>query len=98
MKITRRRFTKTFNILIVTAAALLAIIAPLTFLSGFSPEQQRTVGLLVFAIYLWTHSPLTSGAACLLHLDMMLILGLVDSEVASCTDIMLSAMFFIFMF
>ena len=95
MQITRRRFTKTFNILILAAVAALAIIAPSTFLSDFSLEQQRTVGLLVLAIYLWTISPLPSGAASILLLAMMMILGLVDSVEGAMTGFLSQALYFI---
>lgn len=95
MHINRRRYTKTFNIFVLLIIISLIFIAPSTFLQDFSPEQQRTVGLLVLAIYLWTVSPLPSGAASILLLAMMLILNLVDSIEGAMTGFLSSALYFI---
>ncbi len=49
----------------------------------------------MLAIYLWTISPLPSGAASILLLAMMLILGLVDSVEGAMTGFLSSALYFI---
>ncbi|WP_411842724.1 SLC13 family permease [Salinicoccus sp. HZC-1] len=95
MQINRRRFTLPFNIIVLSIIITLVFIAPSTFLQDFNPEQQRTVGLLVLAIYLWTISPLPSGAASILLLAMMLILNLVDSVEGAMTGFLSSALYFI---
>ncbi len=95
MRLNRKRFTMTFNISVILVFILLIFIAPSTFLQDFTPEQQRTVGLLVLAIYLWTISPLPSGAASILLLAMMMILGLVDSVEGAMSGFLSSALYFI---
>lgn len=95
MRLNRTRFTMTFNISVILVFILLIFIAPSTFLQDFTPEQQRTVGLLVLAIYLWTISPLPSGAASILLLAMMMILGLVDSVESAMSGFLSSALYFI---
>ena len=95
MKLNRKRFTMPFNILVILVFILLIFIAPSTFLQDFTPEQRRTVGLLVLAIYLWTISPLPSGAASILLLAMMMILGLVDSVESAMSGFLSSALYFI---
>ena len=95
MRLNRTRFTMTFNISVILVFILLIFIAPSTFLQDFTPEQRRTVGLLVLAIYLWTISPLPSGAASILLLAMMMILGLVDSVESAMSGFLSSALYFI---
>lgn len=95
MKLNRKRFTMPFNILVILVFILLIFIAPSTFLQDFTPEQQRTVGLLALAIYLWTISPLPSGAASIFLLAMMMILGLVDSVEGAMSGFLSSALYFI---
>lgn len=95
MRLDRTRFTMTFNISVILVFILLIFIAPSTFLQDFTPEQRRTVGLLVLAIYLWTISPLPSGAASILLLAMMMILGLVDSVESAMSGFLSSALYFI---
>lgn len=95
MRLNRKRFTILFNISIIIVFILLIFFAPSTFLQDFTSEQQRTVGLLVLAIYLWTISPLPSGASSILLLAMMMILGLANSVEEAMSGFLSSALYFI---
>ncbi len=95
MPIKNKRFTPSFSILLFISVIIFIFIAPSTLLQGFAPEQQRTVGLLVLAIYLWTASPLPTGAASILLLAMMIGLSLVESVEGAMVGFVSSALYFI---
>ncbi|WP_141554319.1 SLC13 family permease [Virgibacillus ndiopensis] len=72
-------------------------IASTTILENFSTEQQLTIGLLVFSVYLWVTSPIPTGAISILILASMLILNLVDSVEEAVVGFLSPALYFIFM-
>ncbi|WP_093131282.1 SLC13 family permease [Salinibacillus kushneri] len=74
----------------------IVLLSQSTFLDSFSSEQQLTLGLLVFAIYLWTLGPLPSGAVSMLVLSSMLILGLTDTVEEAVAGFLSPALYFIF--
>src|SRR5699024_6098438 len=69
--------------------------APDIILQDFNPEQQRTVLLLLLAIYLWTFSKMPTGAASILLLAMIIILNLTDSVEEAMAGFLSSALYFI---
>lgn len=63
----------------------------------FTPEQLRTLLLLLFAIYLWVAAPIPTGASSILILAMLLLLGLVDTMEEAVIGFLSPALYFIFM-
>ncbi|MDC3412017.1 anion permease [Aquibacillus sp. 3ASR75-11] len=76
---------------------LLTLFIETTFLSDFSTEQQLTLGLLAFAVYLWIAAPLPSGATSILLLACMLLFQLVDRVEDAVVGFLSPALYFIFM-
>ncbi len=83
------------HLLIIIGIILFAVIAPETVLQAFNPEQERTVLLLLIAIYLWTFSKIPAGAAGILLLLMIIILNLTDSVEDAMAGFLSSALYFI---
>nr|GGG79515.1 sodium:sulfate symportert [Virgibacillus oceani] len=66
-------------------------------LADFSTEQQLTLALLAFAVYLWIRAPLPTGAASILLLACMILLGLVDGIEEAVVGFLSPALYFIIM-
>jgi|GEM_PF-1818062 len=95
MKFTGRFKSRTVHAAIIAGIILFAIFAPDTILRDFNPEQQRTVSLLLLAIYLWTFSKMPTGAVSILILAMIIILNLTDSVEDAMAGFLSSALYFI---
>lgn len=61
----------------------------------FTMEQQLTMALLAFAIYLWIAAPIPSGASSLLLLGLMLLLNLAGSMEEALAGFLSPALYFI---
>ncbi|MFD0954007.1 SLC13 family permease [Virgibacillus natechei] len=66
-----------------------------TFLMSFTGEQQLTLGLLVFAVYLWVAAPIPTGASSILLIALMLVLNLVDNVEGAVAGFLSPALYFI---
>ncbi len=66
-------------------------------LLGFSIEQQITLGLLFFAIYLWTFSTLPSGSSSMLILGCLLLFNLVGKVEQAFVGFLSPAIYFVFL-
>ncbi|HIW13459.1 MAG TPA: anion permease [Candidatus Salinicoccus stercoripullorum] len=95
MKFTDRFKSRTMHAVIIAGIILFASFAPDIILQDFNPEQQRTVLLLLLAIYLWTFSKMPTGAASILLLAMIIILNLTDSVEEAMAGFLSSALYFI---
>lgn len=67
----------------------------LSALEDFSVDQQLTLGLLVFAVYLWIAAPIPTGASSFLILALMLLLNLVDTVEEVLAGFLSPAIYFI---
>ena len=67
-----------------------------SFLRYFTLEQQLTLALLMFAVYLWIFAPIPTGAGSLLLLALMLLFNLVDSAEEALEGFLSPALYFIF--
>lgn len=67
------------------------------FLTEFSTEQQLTLGLLAFAVYLWVAAPIPTGSTSILLLACMLLFNLVDSVEEAVIGFLSPALYFILM-
>jgi solute carrier family 13 (sodium-dependent dicarboxylate transporter), member 2/3/5 len=68
-----------------------------SYLTGFTTHQQLTLGLLVFAVYLWVIKPLPTGTSSILILALMPLLNLVDEFESALLGFLSPALYFIFM-
>ncbi|ASN04655.1 SLC13 family permease [Virgibacillus necropolis] len=66
-----------------------------TFLTDFTTEQQLTLCLLAFAVYLWVAAPIPTGPTSILLLACMLIFNLVDSVEDALVGFLSPALYFI---
>ncbi|MFZ3578394.1 SLC13 family permease, partial [Virgibacillus sp. DJP39] len=66
-------------------------------LTSFTIDQQLTLGLLLFAVYLWVAAPIPSGAGSILLLACMLLFGLVGSVEEAFSGFLSPALYFILM-
>lgn len=73
----------------------LAWIAHTTFLTEFTTEQQLTIGLLGIAVYLWTASPIPSGAVSIVLIASMLLLGVANTVEDALAGFLSPALYFI---
>ncbi|MBP1970735.1 anion transporter [Virgibacillus natechei] len=62
---------------------------------SFTGEQQLTLGLLVFAVYLWVAAPIPTGASSILLIALMLVLNLVDNVEGAVAGFLSPALYFI---
>lgn len=83
------------HVVIIVGIILFAVVGPDTVMQDFNPEQQRTVALVLFAIYLWTVAKIPTGAASIFILLMIIILNLTDSVEGAMVGFLSSALYFI---
>ncbi|AKG74885.1 SLC13 family permease [Salinicoccus halodurans] len=95
MTFKRRYANRSMHAAFITGIILFSVVAPDTVLQNFNPEQQRTVVLLLLAIYLWTVSKMPTGAASILILAMIIIMNLTDSVEDAMAGFLSSALYFI---
>ena len=78
-----------------TLAVAIFLSGGLSVLERFSVDQQLTLGLLVFAVYLWIAAPIPTGASSFLILALMLLLNLVDTVEEVLAGFLSPAIYFI---
>lgn len=92
------RFSKkTLHLVFIAFVLLAAWVGKNTFLNSFSTEQQLTLGLLAFAVYLWITVPIPTGASSILVLALMPLLNLVEEVESALLGFLSPALYFILM-
>lgn len=76
---------------------VLVLYVKVEFLTAFTTEQQLTLGLLAFAVYLWVAAPIPTGTTSILLLACMIVLNLVDSVEEAAGGFLSPALYFILM-
>lgn len=84
-----------WKIIFIALVVAIAFLVKNVFLSYFSTEQQLTLSLLVFAVYLWTLSSLPTGIVSILLLASMLVLGVAGEVEEAMAGFLSPALYFI---
>ncbi|OZU88215.1 hypothetical protein CIL03_13640 [Virgibacillus indicus] len=66
-------------------------------LTGFTPEQKRTLMILAIAMFLWIAAPIPTGASSILILALLLLFNVVDGIDEAVVGFLSPALYFILM-